>query len=194
MIARLHGKVLEKKLQSIVLDVHGVGFELLVPLSTSEALEAGAEVSLLTHLHVREDALQLYGFLTEAERELFLHLISVSGIGPRVALNLLSARGVEVLREAIVSGDLAALTAISGVGRKTAERIVVELREKLGGRAEKVVPTPSRLPEEAEEAVLALTSLGFQRREAEHAVLRVLGEEKRQLAADELVRLALKQL
>ncbi len=196
MIARLRGKVAEKSFQSVLLDVQGVGFELAVPISTSEALEVGDQAELLTYLHVREDALQLYGFLTSAEKELFLHLISVSGVGPKAALNLLSARGVAVLREAITSGDVGALTSISGVGKKTAERIIVELREKLGAPARRAAAgIPGMLSGPAEEAVLALVSLGFGRREAEQAVSEALAEStQRDLGTDELVRLALKKV
>ncbi|MDZ7373350.1 MAG: Holliday junction branch migration protein RuvA [candidate division KSB1 bacterium] len=195
MIARLRGRVVEKGFQSVLLDVQGIGFEVAVPLSTAERLIVGSEAELLTYLHVREDTLQLYGFLTRPERELFEHLLSVSGVGPKLALNLLSARGVEVLRKAIAGADLATLTAISGVGRKTAERIVVELREKLGGAARRVGDVYTTLPGAAEEAVLALVSLGFARKEAERALQRVLGEhDGKDLDVDQLIREALRQL
>ncbi len=195
VIARLRGRVIEKGFQSVLLDVQGVGFEVAVPITTAEGLTVGKEAELLTYLHVREDALQLYGFLTPSERELFLHLLSVSGVGPKVALNLLSARGVEALRRAIGAGDVAALTAISGIGRKTAERIIVELREKLGGAVAKTGPSYAALPGTAEEAVLALVSLGFQRKDAERAVLQALESAAgRDLGADELVREALRRM
>ncbi len=198
MIARLRGLVVQRSLQSVVLDVGGVGFELAVPLSTSEKVEEGNEAELLTHLHVREDALQLYGFRTAEEKELFLLLIGVSGIGPKIALNLLSAKGVPTLREAIANGDVGVLTSITGVGRKMAERIIVDLREKMGRPrvAQTGAPGAAGSPaaERHEEAVLALTSLGFQRQAAEkavHAAERGLGPEA---GVEEIVREALKRV
>jgi len=198
VIARLRGLVVQRSLQSVVLDVGGVGFELAVPLSTSEKVEEGKEAELLTHLHVREDALQLYGFRTAEEKELFLQLIGVSGIGPKIALNLLSAKGVSTLREAIANGDVGVLTSITGVGRKMAERIIVDLREKMGKPRAAQVGVPglagTAALERHEEAVLALVSLGFQRQTAEkavHAAEKSLGTEAN---VEEVVREALKRV
>ncbi len=198
MIARLRGLVVQRSLQSVILDVGGVGFELAVPLSTSEKVEEGKEAELLTHLHVREDALQLYGFRTAEEKELFLQLIGVSGIGPKIALNLLSAKGVSTLREAIANGDVGVLTSITGVGRKMAERIIVDLREKMGKPRAAQVGVPGLVGtaalERHEEAVLALVSLGFQRQTAEkavHAAEKSLGTEAN---VEEVVREALKRV
>ena len=132
MIAQLRGRILEKHPNRVVVDVNGVGYDVFVPLSTFYILgEAGAEVTLRTHTHVREDALALYGFATLLEQELFERLIGVSGIGPKVALAVLS--GIEPLEliRAIERGDIARLTAIPGVGKKTAERIVLELKDRL---------------------------------------------------------------
>jgi len=132
VIAQLRGRILEKHPNRVILDVSGVGYDVFVPLSTFYVLgEAGADVTLRTHTHVREDALALYGFATLLEQELFERLIGVSGIGPKVALAVLS--GIEPLEliRAIERGDIARLTAIPGVGKKTAERIVLELKDRL---------------------------------------------------------------
>src|SRR5579871_1289061 len=134
MITFLHGKLVESLPTQAIVDVHGVGYEVLIPVSSHAKLPAlGAEVHLLTHLVVREDAHTLYGFMTSAERELFRLLINtVSGIGPKIALNVLSGISVTAFRGAVANGDVKALSQISGVGKKTAERIVVELKDKVG--------------------------------------------------------------
>ena len=198
MIARLRGLVVQRSLQFVVLDVGGVGFELAVPLSTSEKIEEGREAELLTHLHVREDALQLFGFGTAEEKQLFLQLIGVSGIGPKIALNLLSAKGVSTLREAIANGDVAVLTSITGVGRKMAERIIVDLREKMGKPRLVQAGVPGlgtgAAAERHEEAVLALVSLGFQRQTAEKAVRSAEKNLGAEAGVEEVVREALKQV
>src|SRR5438105_11266533 len=134
MIDFLHGKLVESLPTQVTVDVNGVGYEALIPLSSYDKLPApGGEVKLLTHLAIREDAHVLYGFMTAAERELFRLLINtVSGIGPKIALNILSGMNVTAFRGAVANGDVKALSQISGVGKKTAERIVVELRDKVG--------------------------------------------------------------
>src|SRR4029077_16319873 len=133
MIAHLSGTLLSKQATSVILDVAGVGYEVTIPLSTFYDLEeAGSKVQLRIYTHVREDALQLYGFKTARERELFLRLISVSGIGPKLGITLLSGMSAEEMIAAIRNNNLARLTLIPGVGRKTAERLVVELRDKIG--------------------------------------------------------------
>jgi Holliday junction DNA helicase RuvA len=174
MIARLSGKLASKSPAEIVVDVGGVAFALSVPFSTFERLaEVGAQVSVYTHLHVREDALQLFGFFTEEERELFRILISVNGIGPKMAQGILSGIPVADLKSHILSGNSGALTAIPGVGRKIAERLVVELRDRIaktdgpsaaGGTS---AMNGSRI---RSEALLALTSLGYNRAAAEKAI------------------------
>src|ERR1043165_1328350 len=134
MISFLHGKLIEALPTQVIIDVHGVGYEALIPLSSYDKLpRPGEEVKLLTHLAVREDAHTLYGFMTTAERELFRLLINtVSGIGPKIALNVLSGISVTAFRGAVAGSDVKSLSQISGVGKKTAERIVVELRDKIG--------------------------------------------------------------
>src|SRR5215467_9263842 len=172
MIGFLHGKLVEALPTQVVVDVQGVGYEALIPLSSYDKLpRPGQEVKLLTHLAVREDAHTLYGFMTAAERDLFRLLINtVSGIGPRIALNILSGMNVAAFRGAVARGDVKALSQISGVGRKTAERIVVELKDKVGvaGAWEASSARRTLSPDEQKinDAVLALMALGFKQIEA----------------------------
>lgn len=173
MIAHLRGRILDKQPNRIVVDVNGVGYDVAVPLSTFYGLgEAGAEIALRIHTHVREDALLLFGFATRLEQELFERLISVSGIGPKVALAVLSGIEPGDLIKAILRGDLARLTAIPGVGKKTSERIVLELKDRLP----KVEHTPAPEGGVVEPSALrddvlsALMNLGYHRPLAEKAV------------------------
>ena len=132
MIAQLSGKLIQKEPNTVIIDVGGVGYDITIPLSTFYELgEPGIDVSLKIHTHVREDVLQLFGFWTAREKELFLKLTSVSGVGPKLAITMLSGMPAIELVRAITDNDLARLTSIPGVGRKTAERVVVELRDKL---------------------------------------------------------------
>jgi holliday junction DNA helicase RuvA len=172
MIGLLRGRLLEKRPNQVILDVAGVGYLVAVPLSTFAAIgELHAEVTLLIHTHVREDALALYGFLSAREKHLFELLLGASGVGPSLALKILSGMNVEVLVPAIRSGDIARLTKIPGVGRKTAERMVVELKDKLETvtvEAEKPAPAS---PAGAEADVRsALINLGYDERSADSAV------------------------
>jgi Holliday junction DNA helicase RuvA len=132
MISRLRGKVVARMLDGVVLDVNGVGYRIQTTLRALRKAKGGAEVTLDTYLHVREDALQLYGFAEPAERELFEHFLSVSGVGPKVALAILSGSTPADLRRAIALEDITRFVAIPGIGKKTAERVVLELKEKLG--------------------------------------------------------------
>src|SRR6185436_16836685 len=134
MIHFLRGKLIESLPTQITVDVGGVGYEVLIPLSSFDKLPSrGNDLTILTHLSIREDAHVLYGFMTAAERDMFRLLVNtVSGIGPRIALNILSGINIGALRTAVAMGDVKSLSQISGVGKKTAERIVVELRDKLG--------------------------------------------------------------
>jgi holliday junction DNA helicase RuvA len=179
MIGSLRGVLLAKTPTEVVLDVHGVGYQVNIPLSTYEVIgEINASAMLLTHLHVREDALLLYGFATEEERAMFRLLLSVTGIGPKMAQGILSGIPVRELRKHLASGDYGALTGIPGVGRKLAERLVVELREKLG-KFDGTPFTPGGTDPQSQartEALLALTSLGYNRALAERA-LRVALQE-----------------
>jgi Holliday junction DNA helicase RuvA len=172
MIGLLRGRLLEKRPNQIILDVAGVGYLVAVPLSTFAALgELHAEVTLLIHTHVREDALSLYGFLSQREKHLFELLLGASGVGPTLALKILSGMNVEELIPAIRTGDLARLTKIPGVGRKTAERMVVELKDKLETvtvEAEK--PAPASPAGVASDVKSALINLGYDERTADAAV------------------------
>lgn len=175
MIASLRGALLEKRPNQIVIDVHGVGYDVAIPISTYSALpDAGAEVSVRVHTHVREDAIALFGFLTGDEKMLFEKLISVSGIGPKLGITVLSGLAAADLTNAIRSGDIQKLTRIPGVGKKTAERIVLELRDKVDLVAGAVTPvsTEKSTPfTDIEHDVLsALMNLGCQRPAAETAI------------------------
>jgi len=194
VISRLTGLLAERHPTLLLLEVGGVGFAVHVPLSTSGKLpEPGRMVTLHTHTHVREDALQLYGFLTLRERALFELLISVSGIGPKVALGILSGIAPEALQRVVAARDLAALQLIPGVGRKTAERLAVELSEKI-----QTLPAVQETADSARaavpsDAVSALLSLGYSRPAASAAVKEVLAERD-DLPVEEAVRKALARL
>jgi Holliday junction DNA helicase RuvA len=171
MISSLTGSLIVKAPTEVVLTTGGIGFSVNVPISTFEALgPIGTTVTLLTHLHVREDALQLFGFATEEERQMFRALIGVTGIGPKMALGILSGISVSDFRDHILTGNAAALTAVPGVGRKTADRLVVELREKLGKISDIARPPRDAGAQVRTEAALALVSLGYGRPAAEQAI------------------------
>ena len=199
MIAFLHGKVVEALPTQATIDVQGVGYEVLIPLSSYNKLPApGQEVTILTHLAVREDAHTLYGFMTAAERDLFRLLINtVSGIGPRIALNVLSGMNVVAFRGAVAGGDVKALSQISGVGKKMAERMVVELKDKIGaaGAWEAASAARSLSPEDQKinDAVLALLALGFKQVEAYDAVRKVQSTLGPEALVEDLVRACLKK-
>ncbi len=171
MIGMLRGTLALKSPESLLVDVNGVGYQVLVSLNSFYRLpELGQSVRLVIHTHVREDALQLFGFLDPGERDLFLLLLGVAGIGPKLALGILSGLPADDLQEALDAGDLPRLVSIPGVGKKTAERLVLELRDKVrvlkarGGAAARTASGP------ADEAVSALVNLGYRRPDAERAV------------------------
>jgi Holliday junction DNA helicase RuvA len=173
MIGHLRGKLFDKRPNQVVVDVSGVGYEVFIPLSTFYALgELHQDVNLLIHTHVREDTLALYGFVTSREKQLFELLLSASGVGPVLALKILSGMSVEELLPAIRAGDLARLTTIPGVGRKTAERIVVELRDKMAAmEAPELRPaTAAGRTQLDADVISALANLGYDQRLAEKAV------------------------
>ena len=178
MIGQLRGRLTDKRPNQVLVDVGGVGYVVQVPLSTYAALgELHTEVTLLIHTHVREDALSLYGFLSSREKHLFEMLLSASGVGPSLALKILSGMSVEDLVPAISGGDLARLTKIPGVGRKTAERMVVELKDKLDTvRVQVERPSPSSPAGVEADVVSALVNLGYEARAAEAAVTEVRRE------------------
>jgi len=199
MINFLQGKLVETLPTQITVDVHGVGYEVLIPLSSYDKLPAvGQDVRILTHLAVREDAHVLYGFMTTQERDMFRLLINtVSGIGPKIALNILSGMNVTALRGAVAQADIKSLSRISGVGRKTAERIVVELKDKIGaaGAWEAASAQRALSPEDQKvnDAVLALIALGFKQVEAHEAVRASLATLGDKVTVEDLVRACLKK-
>ncbi|MEO6655034.1 MAG: Holliday junction branch migration protein RuvA [Pyrinomonadaceae bacterium] len=183
MIAFLSGKLIEKQANTAIVDVGGVGYEVSIPLTTFYELgEVGSDVSLRIYTHVREDAIQLFGFTTLRERDLYLRLISVQGIGPKSGVAMLSGMSADEIITAIRSNDLPRLKSIPGVGLKTAERLVIELRDKVGEMSETgaTLDGPSRaaLPADAifEDALSALVNLGYQRNAAEKALNQAAGE------------------
>ena len=187
MIAHLNGTLLSKQATSVIVDVGGVGYEVTIPLSTFYDLEdAGSAVQLRIYTHVREDTLQLFGFKTIRERELFLKIISVSGIGPKLGITLLSGMSADDLIASIRSNDLARLTLIPGVGRKTAERLVIELREKVtaltSAQLEEELSAKAAVSgEQSQDSVRsdslsALLNLGYQRSSAEKAIDNAIAE------------------
>ena len=199
MITFLRGKLVDALPTQAIVEVQGVGYEVLIPLSSFDKLPApGGEVHLLTHLAIREDAHVLYGFMTAAERDLFRLLINtVSGIGPKIALNVLSGMNPIALRGAVASSDVKALSQISGVGKKTAERIVVELRDKIGAagawEASSAKHGLSDADQKVNDAVLALMALGFKQPEAHEAIRASQAVLGPQASVEDLVRASLKK-
>jgi len=195
MIGHLRGRILEKRPNQVILEVNGVGYDVNIPVSTFYQLpDPPGEAQLHIHTHVREDALALYGFLSTGEKRVFEKLISVSGIGPRLAVTILSGLEVAELVPAIRNSDLVKLTHIPGVGRKTAERIVLELRDKLAEvEGQRAAAAPAGFSTEQEDALSALLNLGYQRSAAEKAVRRA-AELERGGSFDALLRRALQLL
>lgn len=193
MIGLLRGRLLEKRPNQVILDVGGVGYLVAVPLSTFAALgELHAEVTLLIHTHVREDALQLFGFQDFAEKQMFLLLINVSGIGPKLAINILSGIAATELKRALREGDQSRLVAIPGVGRKLAERLIVELKDRIAALAPSATES-ARLEGGSQillDAVSALVNLGYKRPDAEKMVREVLkrGEQSLETVLKESLR------
>jgi len=200
MIAFLEGVLVESLPTQIVVNVHGVGYHVMIPLSSFERLpQIGSPVKILTHLVIREDAHVLFGFVSTGERDLFrLLLHHVSGVGPKIALAVLSGMSVEMFKAAVVVGDIAAISKISGVGKKTAERMVLELKDKVGVAAEWEAASAANKPgprdQAVHDAVLALISLGYKQVEAHKAVKKILDGSTDEHVAEDLVRLALKIL
>ena len=178
MIAHLRGRILRKGPQEAVLEVGGVGYRVSIPVSTFYRLgEPGAEVELRTYTHVREDTLALYGFLTGAEQDMFERLISVGGVGPRLAVNILSGIEVPDLVSALRTSDVSRLTRVPGVGKKTAERLIVELKDKMPVVVADEAPTAPTAGGPKEDLLSALVNLGYSRGEVERGVDRALRED-----------------
>ncbi len=204
MIAHLSGTLLSKQATSVILDVGGVGYEVTIPISTFYELdEPGSKVQLRIYTHVREDALLLYGFKTARERELFMRLISVSGIGPKLGITLLSGMSADEMIASIRTNNLARLTLIPGVGRKTAERLVMELRDKIAalsspeleeelGAKPSVSVTPTEDAVRAD-ALSALVNLGYQKSTAEKAINAAIVEGG-DISVESILRRSLRRL
>ncbi len=206
MIAHLSGTLLSKEPNSVIIEVGGVGYEVTIPISTFYDLEEpGSSVKLRIYTHVREDALQLYGFKTLRERELFMRLISVSGIGPKLGITLLSGMSADEMIASIRTNNLARLTLIPGVGRKTAERLVMELRDKvaslssteleeeLGGVATATGGSLATEDSMRSDVLSALLNLGYQRGSAEKAVTSAL-DEGGDISVESILRRSLRKL
>lgn len=196
MIAFLRGIVAESYPQRLILDVHGVGYEVLVPLSTFDRLNPlpGRELTLKTYLHIRENMQVLYGFASDAERDIFLLLIDrVSGIGPATAIAILGSLSVEQFKQAVVSSDVSGIARAKGVGKKTAERIVLELKDKVGLAATWEAQAQGSTSQAAGDAELALIALGFKQVESRKAIAAHL-KDHADADVDELIRAALRSM
>jgi Holliday junction DNA helicase RuvA len=199
MITFLHGNLVEALPTQVIVEVKGLGYEVLIPLSSFDKLpQPGQEIKLLTHLAIRDDAHVLYGFMSTAERDLFRLLINtVSGIGPKIALNVLSGISVTAFRGAVANGDIKSLSQISGVGKKTAERIIVELKDKIGAagawEAASAQRALSPADQKVNDAVLALLALGFKQVEAHDSVRRAQNSLGPETTVEDLVRACLRK-
>ncbi|HEY0003666.1 MAG TPA: Holliday junction branch migration protein RuvA [Pyrinomonadaceae bacterium] len=204
MIAHLSGKLLAKQATTVIIDVGGIGYEVAIPLSTFYDMEdPGASISLRIYTHVREDALQLFGFRTARERELFQQLISVSGIGPKLGITMLSGMSADEIIASIRTNNLARLTSIPGIGRKTAERLVIELRDKIAALSspaleEEFAPTmtgsaPTTEESMRDDALSALLNLGYQKASAEKSITTAM-QEGGELSVELILRRSLRTL
>ncbi|HEY0545879.1 MAG TPA: Holliday junction branch migration protein RuvA [Pyrinomonadaceae bacterium] len=206
MIAHLNGTLLAKQATTVILDVGGVGYEVTIPLSTFYELEdagANANVQLRIYTHVREDTLQLYGFKTSRERELFMRLISVSGIGPKLGITMLSGMSADEIIASIRTNNLARLTSIPGVGKKTAERLVIELRDKITSLSSPALEEEfaaqtgagALTTEDAmrDDALFALLNFGYQKSAAEKAITTAM-QEGGDISVELILRRSLRQL
>jgi Holliday junction DNA helicase RuvA len=198
VFAYLEGVLAEKHPTTVIVNVGGVGYEVLVSLSTSGSLpKIGEKVKLLTYFHVREDIQQIYGFINEDEKALFKLLISVSGIGPKMAVTILSGLSPKELARAVQDQNLVALSSISGIGKKTAERMLIELRDKTpAGLTEKgrgAVGFATKDDEKLQDAMLALISLGYNKANAQNALKKVV-QQNPDLSVEEIIRESLKKI
>jgi len=199
MIGQLRGQLLLKKANLILVDVQGVGYEVHIPLTSFYELPAeGGEVRLRIHTHVREDAFLLYGFITQREKDFFLKLISISGIGPKLAIAILSGAKVEELAQAIADGNLSRLVSIPGIGRKTAERLVLELKDQIAGfliaRQEESARVAGKTDGLQEDILSALVNLGYPRAGAEKALNAALHSAECERTFEDLLRHTLRRL
>lgn len=197
MIATLSGRLISKSPETAVVDVGGVGYEVSIPLSTYYRLpDKDGPVILKTSTFIKDDTIRIYGFFTQEEKELFLLLITVVGIGPRLARNILSGVTVERLASAIAGGDIAALTALPGVGKKTAERVVLELKDKTASRVRKEggIGGDEAVPQVVGDVVSALKNMGYRASEAEAAARKARKECPPPAGLEDIIRRALRLL
>jgi holliday junction DNA helicase RuvA len=199
MIGHLKGELLQKKPNFALIDVHGVGYEICIPVTSFYELpDEGSEVALKIHTHVREDMLALYGFKTQREKDFFLKLIAISGIGPKLAISILSGAPVDELAQAVCSGDLNRLTAIPGVGKKTAERLVLELKNQVSAfllpEQKEAAQQPGKLDSLQEDIVSALVNLGYPRPAAEKALSSTVRSGECERTFEDVLRNTLRRL
>lgn len=190
MIAHLTGKIISSKPTQVVIDVNGVGYLISISINTFEKISDKETVSLFIYTNVRDDAINLFGFYTLAEKEMFELLISVNGIGPKLALSLLSGISVEDLNNAIITGNVARIVAVPGIGKKTAERVVLELRSKVGEIKEGEAGAE---PGIKKEAIAALNTLGYNPKTSEKIIHEVVSEDKN-ISLEDLIKKALNEL
>lgn len=194
MITQLQGKLIEKNPTHVVIDCHGVGYFVNISLNTYSALPEGEAIKLYTYLQIKEDAHTLYGFLTKAEREVFVLLLSVSGVGASTARTMLSSLTATHVRSAIINGDVATIQAVKGIGAKTAQRVVLDLKDKMLKLQDFEEVHFNTLNTNKEEALAALEVLGFVRKQAEKVVNTIIKSNSEELSVEEIIKQALKRL
>ena len=194
MITQLQGKLIEKNPTHVVIDCHGVGYFVNISLNTYSALPEGEAIKLYTYLQIKEDAHTLYGFLTKAEREVFVLLLSVSGVGASTARTMLSSLTATHVRSAIINGDVATIQAVKGIGAKTAQRVVLDLKDKMLKLQDFEEVHFNTLNTNKEEALAALEVLGFVRKQAEKVVDTIVKSNSEELSVEEIIKQALKRL
>lgn len=194
MIDFLEGNIVSRRPTSAVVQVGGIGYRITIPISTYEVLPESGPAKVLTYQYVREDTLRLFGFATQPERELFLLLLSVSGVGPSIALTALSGCSVEQLRDMILDGNVGALSKIKGIGKKTAQRIVIDLAESAKGLSLSGSTTRGPASMAASDAVLGMVALGYKQPQAEKAVTKAMESLGQKAKTEDLLRESLKHL
>nr|WP_315013085.1 Holliday junction branch migration protein RuvA [uncultured Capnocytophaga sp.] len=195
MITQLQGKLVEKNPTHVVIDCHGVGYFVNISLNTYSALPEGEAIKLYTYLQIKEDAHTLYGFLTKAEREVFVLLLSVSGVGASTARTMLSSLTAAQVRNAIINGEVATIQAVKGIGAKTAQRVVLDLKDKMLKLQDfEEVPMNAVSTHKEEEALAALEVLGFMHKQAEKVVDIIIKSSSEELSVEEIIKQALKRL
>ena len=194
MITQLQGKLVEKNPTHVVIDCHGVGYFVNISLNTYSALPEGEAIKLYTYLQIKEDAHTLYGFLTKAEREVFVLLLSVSGVGASTARTMLSSLTATHVRSAIINGDVATIQAVKGIGAKTAQRVVLDLKDKMLKLQDFEEVHFNTLNTNKEEALAALEVLGFVRKQAEKVVDKIVQAAPEALSVEDIIKQALKSL